>query len=224
MTDQVQRLLAHSNWIIESLRCFNIWVCPGLNPIQRANPKRVRNCSRFGLLGIFVTSNKSTRALFVLEWYCMTCRAPESFEPLLAQQNHGMWTMVEVLAASAAGKRHPDGLSWGTRAHHLKVFKVDQGDMTTSGFLHVPPCYRLYFRFHDLQYSLTSSSTAVPPQHQLHKWYHPFLLRILGTHSLGCNYHLIVSAKYPMDMNIFSFMRSILCIYIYIAITYRYYI
>lgn len=56
MTDQVQRLLAHSNWIIESLRCFNIWVCPGLNPIQRANPKRVRNCSRFGLLGIVITN------------------------------------------------------------------------------------------------------------------------------------------------------------------------
>jgi hypothetical protein len=168
MTDQVQRLLAHSNWIIESLRCFNIWVCPGLNPIQRANPKRVRNCSRFGLLGIFVTSNKSTRALFVLEWYCMTCRAPESFEPLLAQQNHGMWTMVEVLAASAAdGKRHPDGLSWRTRAHHLKVFKIGQGDMTTSGFLHVPHNL-LYFRFHvDLltiqSYIIFDSSSTPTP-------------------------------------------------------------
>ena len=59
----------------------------------------------------------------------MTCRAPESCKPsLLAQQNHGMWTMVEVLlAASAAdGKRHPDCLSCWVPSNYLKVFKLDK--------------------------------------------------------------------------------------------------
>mmetsp|Transcript_66895 Transcript_66895/g.110068 ORF Transcript_66895/g.110068 Transcript_66895/m.110068 type:complete len:211 (-) Transcript_66895:159-791(-) len=37
----------------------------------------------------------------------------------LAQQNHGMWTMVEVLAASADGKGHPRpaGRGGGSRGH-----------------------------------------------------------------------------------------------------------
>lgn len=135
-----------NHWIIESLRCFNNLVCPGLNPIQRTNPKRVWHCSRFGLLGI-VASNKSTRALFVLEWYCMTCTGKWT-KPLLAQQNHGMWTMVEVLAASAAdGKRHPDGLSWGTTVWLVPIIsrcsKSTKGiwqPLGSSMFHHVIDC------------------------------------------------------------------------------------
>ena len=131
-----------NHWIIESLKCFNNLVCPGLNPIQRTKPKRVRHCSRFGLLGI-VTSKKSTRALFVLEW-CMTCTGKWT-KPLLAQQNHGMWTMVEVLAASADGKRHPDGVGGLVRLVPIisRCSKSTKGiwqPLGSSMFLHVIDC------------------------------------------------------------------------------------